>query len=143
MLFQLIYISSAHAESDIDLFKSIATDSQVKNTRLGVTGLLLHCNGTVMQIIEGEEVNVRDLYKRIEIDPRHKNPIVMDQKYIYARQFPDWQMGFKNIDDINDLDFMFDLDSSSFRNRLPKDPPASLIAITNSYARASGLDPKY
>ena len=143
MLFQLIYISTAHTENNFDLFRDIAIQAQAENLRLGITGLLVHCNGTIMQILEGEEPVVRELYKRIEKDPRHKNPLVMDQKFIYARQFPDWQMGFKPIVSFNDLDFLFDLDSASFRKRLPQKQSPSLTAVTNSFAAASGLDPKY
>lgn len=51
-----------------------------------------------MQAIEGEEEAVRRLHRRIVGDPRHTGLITLLQGPIATRSFPDWTMGFRNLD---------------------------------------------
>ena len=41
---------------------------------MGITGLLLFIDGGFLQMLEGEERAVRELYTRIAADRRHLNP---------------------------------------------------------------------
>jgi hypothetical protein len=66
---------------------------------LGITGLLLYKQGLFLQVIEGEESLVRQLYTLISMDRRHHSLLVIDEWSIAARTFPDWSMGFRNLDD--------------------------------------------
>jgi len=140
MMYQLIYISTALTENDPELFQQIATEASKSNKRRDITGLLLYYNGTILQIIEGDKADVTGLYEHIKEDARHKNPMIMDQKPIKMRQFPDWRMGFKPVNDIKDLDFLFELDQLSVNALLPKNQSGPLAAIAKSFVRASGLD---
>lgn len=51
-----------------------------------------------MQVLEGEEKAVLEAFSRIEADRRHKSIDVLRKEYIQYRNFPDWTMGFVNID---------------------------------------------
>ena len=93
-----------------------------------------------MQIIEGEQAEVIKLYQHIEQDPRHKNPMIMNQDKIEKRQFPDWRMGYKPINGEKDLDFLFEIDRSSVSTHLPEDQSGPLAIIAKNFVRASGLD---
>ena len=72
--------------------------SRERNLRNRITGLLLYKNGHFMQVLEGEESRVMEIFASIERDPRHKNIDVLREEYIQHRDFPDWSMGFRNVD---------------------------------------------
>ena len=95
---QLIYLSTAsRAMTDVELEEIMAVSVR-NNTKLGVTGLLIVKGRTFMQALEGEDAVVDALYRRIEQDPRHYNIMHITAQEISARQFPQWSMGFKNLD---------------------------------------------
>ena len=95
----LVYISSSKGEfSDTDLV-ALLKKSREKNTRLGITGMLLYKSGNVMQVLEGPDDAVRKLIKTINADDRHHGVITLLERQIEQREFPDWTMGFKNLND--------------------------------------------
>ncbi len=55
-------------------------------------------NGNFMQVLEGDEEAVRGLYERIAEDPRHGGEITLQEGFVEERQFPDWSMGFRDLD---------------------------------------------
>lgn len=54
--------------------------------------------GCFIQILEGEKPKVIEMYERIIADSRHHSKIIIEQGESDSRQFPDWSMGFKNVD---------------------------------------------
>ena len=72
--------------------------SRINNKRNRITGMLLFKNGYFMQVIEGDEVRVNALMNTIKSDIRHKNIDILREEYIQSREFPDWTMGFQNLD---------------------------------------------
>lgn len=96
-MFFLVYVSSAvRPFSRADLEDLLAT-SRDNNARAGITGMLLYKEGNFMQVLEGEEGPVRALYDKIGDDPRHRGEIVLRQGFTEERQFPDWSMGFRDL----------------------------------------------
>jgi hypothetical protein len=63
---------------------------------------LLYRGGNIIQVIEGEDDDVLQLYENIKADPRHKDVTLLSKDPIINRQFPDWQMGFRNIDKMSE-----------------------------------------
>ena len=99
MIFQLVYISSARPDpSTIEVFEEIAAYRE-KNTRLGITGMLLVSQGAFLQVLEGEETAVRKLYATIRADPRHEHVHTLATLALPAREFPDWAMGFADLEE--------------------------------------------
>jgi hypothetical protein len=97
-MFQLVYASTAAKRfTDGELFDML-TAFREKNVRLGVTGLLLYKDGSFMQVLEGEEAIVRDLYDSICADKRHHEVNVLLKITVQQRQFPDWSMGFRQLE---------------------------------------------
>jgi hypothetical protein len=78
--------------------------SRKNNAKLGITGMLLYKDGEFMQVLEGEEKAVRSLSKRIAEDPRHTNFIILMDRVCTQREFPDWSMGFTNLDELTAQD---------------------------------------
>jgi len=96
-LFFIIYVSSAtHPFTNAELLE-LLTKCRDNNTRLEVTGMLLYKDGNFMQVLEGEEATVRALYAKVERDPRHGGVITLLQGHGEERQFPDWSMGFRDL----------------------------------------------
>ncbi len=103
-LISLIYVSSAtEFFSEADLPKILAI-SRKKNKEVGITGMLLYRDGGFIQAIEGPEDAVLNLYEKIQSDRRHTNIILLHQQPISKREFPTWEMGFRNIDSLSPLE---------------------------------------
>jgi adenylate cyclase len=51
--------------------ENIESISQVNNAKEGITGILLSCNRTFFQILEGDEDRIDHLYEKILKDDRH------------------------------------------------------------------------
>ena len=100
-MFHLVYTSQAvTALSGAELLAQLPVYRQ-KNLRLAVTGLLLYKDGEFMQALEGDEATVRALFARISQDPRHERVHLLTTVEVPRRQFPQWSMGFKNLDEID------------------------------------------
>ncbi|CCE74055.1 BLUF domain-containing protein [Clavibacter nebraskensis] len=69
------------------------------NEEAELTGLLLHRDGRFMQVLEGPHDAVESVYAAIEADPRHTDVRLLLDEEIPARQFPQWSMGFRTVDD--------------------------------------------
>ena len=96
-LHQIIYTSHSNGiMTGVELVE-LLRHSRAKNTLLGVTGLLLHADGSFMQTIEGEDEPLHRLYATIAQDPRHGGAIIMCDDPITRRSFNDWSMAFREI----------------------------------------------
>lgn len=100
----LIYVSQAEAPMPHRELAKILASSRAWNEAHGVTGLLIYKlsedgrRGNFMQILEGEKVDVQAAFARITADPRHHTKIVLEEGEVAARAFPDWSMGFRNLE---------------------------------------------
>lgn len=96
-MFFLVYISSATQPFSVDDLSTLLAVSRKNNAELGITGMLLYKDGNFMQVLEGDERTVRALYEKIGVDPRHSGEITLQQGFVDERQFPDWSMGFRDL----------------------------------------------
>lgn len=95
----IVYQSSAVGQPTIAELKFLLQHSRMHNSRLGITGLLLYGNGEYLQVLEGEEAVVRQMYATIQTDYRHTHIITLSDGPIQARVFVDWSMGFQKLSD--------------------------------------------
>ena len=86
---QLLYVSRTPGELTPAALDDILTASRANNALLGITGLLLHIEGGFLQMLEGEERAVRELYARIAADRRHS-----DVRLLLDREYP---RGFRRL----------------------------------------------
>ena len=54
-----------------------------------------------MQVLEGEKPNVLEVFADIETDSRHKSVDKLRSEFIQYRNFPNWTMGFMNVDELD------------------------------------------
>ncbi|MBC6988871.1 BLUF domain-containing protein [Hymenobacter jejuensis] len=111
-------MSSAVQQMTDDELKELLLRAQANNQALGVTGLLLYSNGSIMQILEGQESVVQALYEKLLTDPRHTGVIKVADKAIEERSFAGWSMGFQPVapEEFAQLVGYVDPDSIDFRN---------------------------
>jgi hypothetical protein len=96
-MIQLAYLSSTPALLSADDIAQILISSRSNNAALGVTGLLVYKDGSVLQFLEGEENSVENRFRKISEDARHRGIIVLYRKPIEKRDFPEWTMGFSDL----------------------------------------------
>ena len=100
----LIYVSQAVRPMNPDELSAILQASRARNTSASVTGLLIYRfshdenRGNFLQLLEGDRAAVEATWRRIEADSRHHTKIVLEEGDTPDRSFPDWSMGFRNVD---------------------------------------------
>lgn len=92
---QLLYVSRTSPGLTATELDGILTGSRRRNALLGITGLLLYIDGGFLQLLEGEEQPLRELYGRIAADRRHWELRLMLDREMRSRAFPEWHMGFE------------------------------------------------
>jgi len=93
-LYQVIYASAETRPIQEDELLGMLKLSREKNKGLGITGMLLHCDGSFIQALEGPKEQVMDLLSVIRQDPRHDRIAVLFDGPIKNRSFSQWSMGF-------------------------------------------------
>jgi len=96
-MFYLIYVSTATKAIDNNELLSLLKYCRKANINKEVTGMLLYKNGCFMQMIEGEEVTIKELYKEICQDGRHQGQYVVMSGTAEKRAFNNWSMGLCSI----------------------------------------------
>jgi uncharacterized protein YaaQ len=91
----IIYLSCAVAPFTSMQLQALLTLARRRNTELAITGILFYGNERFMQVLEGEEEEVRALYELIKRDPRHQYVITYADKPIAQRAFAEWAMAFQ------------------------------------------------
>jgi len=93
----IVYQSSAVGPPTLADLRFLLRQSRLNNGPLGITGLLLYGNESFLQVLEGEEPALRQVYARIQADQRHTRVVTLADGPIHARVFPDWSMGFQAL----------------------------------------------
>jgi hypothetical protein len=104
-MYYMIYVSQAKKPMDSAELELLLAHSRKWNTARGLTGLLIYRysteagSGHFIQMLEGEEREVRALFEKIKSDKRHHSILTFGFGEIESRMFSEWAMGFKNVDD--------------------------------------------
>jgi hypothetical protein len=102
-MFHLVYSSTATHHFSEEELADLLAESRRWNIQDDITGLLLYHNASFVQILEGPEANVRRMFSRIVLDPRHRHIVTVIEETIEHREFADWTMAFRVITDANSL----------------------------------------
>ena len=109
-IFHLVYRSHAVATlTDEDISRILKT-ARDHNLATNLTGLLIFRQRGFMQLLEGAERNVRDLYAKICVDDRHQRVQLMFEAKSEYRIFDKWDMAYlSGALDPSSADTLFDL----------------------------------
>jgi len=115
-MIQMLYISSATEPMSTEDLLGLLRECRENNAAKGITGMLIYGNATFLQVLEGEEEVVDDLFENIRRDPRHSNVEILHRKTIERRQYSDWSMGFKRVSgkELAKIEGMRDFDEQNF-----------------------------
>ena len=99
-IFRLTYLSTP-----VDLFTGddlddIEAKSLVANDARDVTGLLIVNGKRILQILEGRESAVRELYGKISKDPRHTITKLVSTLEDEERMLLTWNMVVRDVDSV-------------------------------------------
>ena len=95
---RLLYASTATGRTDSLLnMATLLAESQRNNARDGVTGALAAHAGRFIQVIEGPAGVLDGLLRRLGLDPRHRDIVILDRRSIAERRFEDWAMASSRI----------------------------------------------
>lgn len=94
-MYHIVYQSSAVGNLSVQELKQLLRQSRLNNLKADVTGLLLYCDGNFLQVLEGAETTLHNLYGKIKADSRHTHVSTLSEGLIEQRIFSDWTMGFQ------------------------------------------------
>jgi hypothetical protein len=135
-IFQLMYVSTASWPPNNDELAAILDVSRAKNRRLDVTGLLLYIDQSFLQILEGPEAAVMEIFRPIERDRRHFGIRVLVQQYVAERLFGEWSMGFDRwTRDAPRTADMFQITADAIENAISPEKAAALAVLLRSFYR--------
>lgn len=103
-MFSLVYVSSAVKLLSTEELTLLLRGCVAFNSKHGLTGMLLYKDGNFMQALEGAETDVRQCYEKIKKDPRHRGLSVLLELQKQERDYPDWAMGFRDLNTVDRLD---------------------------------------
>lgn len=97
-IYSLIYRSHASRAVHQVTLTALLRKARQHNQLARLGGLLLFANGQFLQVLEGPEPALSDLYARIRADSRHYDVQTLAYGPIAERAFPDWRMAYAHAD---------------------------------------------
>jgi len=137
----IVYVSQAAKAFSTDDLAGLLTHSRERNAADGITGLLVYRynadfkRGNFLQVLEGTDDALKDVWRRISGDPRHHTIIVLDEGESDARMFGDWSMGFRNVDESDLAQFIgfSELGSDEFWKEAKKQALPDALSTLRSF----------
>ena len=108
----ITYISKVVARQNGALIpvglSSILRTARKTNAELNITGIMSYRNGHYIQVLEGGDRAVDQIFSKIATDSRHEQVTMLFESQISERAFPNWTMKLvESVDkDTNFLDFI-------------------------------------
>jgi hypothetical protein len=94
----IIFFSTAVQLMNEEELTALGKECADFDSHVGITGMLLHRQGNFLQVIEGSKAVIRDMFARINADPRHRDVQVISDRRIARREFDGQAVGFVNMD---------------------------------------------
>lgn len=99
MSYTLCYVSSCNDDLSARDLEQLFHVNKRNNIVLNISGILVYNNGNFLQILEGEEQKIINLYKKIKVDKRHSSIIELISIPKSERIFDDYEFGFILVND--------------------------------------------
>lgn len=93
-LYSLIYRSYATPALHEAALPALLRAARHHNQQTNLSGLLLYVDGQFLQVLEGPEPMLSNLYARILADARHNAITTLAYGPVLNRAFPDWRMAY-------------------------------------------------
>ncbi len=137
----IVYVSQASRPFAEDQLADLLLHSRKRNTKDGISGLLIYRfnndfnRGNFVQVLEGPESSLENVWSRISKDKRHHTVVVVEEGSIETRMFENWSMGFKNIDsqELCEFEGFSDLGSDKFWKEVNPGKVSSALDLAKSF----------
>lgn len=96
-MYQIIFGGQALTPFTRDDLEELLRKSREKNRLLKISGLMIYKDSSFIQVLEGPDQAVRDLYATIEMDFRLTTVACLSSKPVVEREFGERTLGFCNI----------------------------------------------
>ena len=96
---QVIYVSEI-SDTSSDSLTNIYDISQKNNSKSGISGCLLIGSNSYLQLLEGPDSAVENLYSKIKVDSRHKKVKKLFEQNIEEKLFSSWSMKFAPFNNV-------------------------------------------
>lgn len=93
-LHALAYVSTAQGMVTEQALQRLLQRARANNDEQGVTGVLLYCDGSFMQYIEGPRDAVDRVYALIRADKQHHGIVPLLSQALQHRAFSGWTMAY-------------------------------------------------
>jgi hypothetical protein len=97
-LYYILYTSTPVKKLNDEELTELLQIAREANVRFEVTGILVCLSESYIQLIEGPEQCIKQLYENIKHDKRHWQVTALHKGPINSRFFPDWAMAFEKQD---------------------------------------------
>ena len=114
-MFELVYCSVAQSNLTSQDIQDILETSKKFNSDNQITGCLLYHDHEFLQVLEGDQQVVQDLFISIKKDLRHFNVLLLAEGEKESRTFAKWSMAYLelNANEIQKHGFIKDLKAFS------------------------------
>jgi len=100
----IVYTSTAVEDFFYADIKHLMLGARRRNRALGVSGILVFHDRTLLQALEGEQRTVNGIFARIASDYRHQNIEILHRGPGFdQRPFGEWSMGFADFTGAADM----------------------------------------
>lgn len=135
---QLLYFSSTYRDPAQEMLDDILASARRNNELLNVTSMLLYADGGFLQVLEGEEKTLTNLYAKIREDKRHWDAQLL-LRHDGKPAFQGWSMGFHRLSESGDE--MFQISADAIGGRLNASEHTVLLRLmANFYRIQTGED---
>ena len=99
--YTLTYFSKSALKGNVDSIKhqinELLAVAQKNNSSKSITGALLYSGGYFIQVLEGAQKDVEEVFELIMCDNRHSDITVLTNKHVAARSFSKWSMALAGV----------------------------------------------
>ena len=136
-MYHLVYTSYAVPPFDEANLVELLNQARNHNKKEEITGMLLYVNGKFIQVLEGDQKKVKQLYHRIENDERHKRVTLLLEGESANRIFDKWSMGFKSLseNDFKNLSGFHDTEAFFIQQNLTEDSNLVMVFLQLFYKK--------
>jgi hypothetical protein len=97
-MLQVIYASTATHPLSARHLTALLAQARSANHEQEISGVLVYHQETFLQVLEGPDEAVGQLYEHIRQDGRHTDVRLLLRETIDAKEFGEWSMGFVDSD---------------------------------------------
>ncbi len=95
--YQVIYTSCPCESFTPAALSDVMDVSRRNNLRHDITGILLHTEDQILQVVEGPQEAVLQLMERIRADTRHEDLRIILAHTVARRDFGEWNMALREM----------------------------------------------